>query len=412
MKAKRYCFWGIVIVGMMLGGCKKSQNYESNSDIHTLVTIGRLDAIESILSKQPELVNAKSEDGYMPLHLAAAISDNEEAVKLLIAKGADVNAKEDTFGATPLHMVFNILGNDKDIVKILVDHGANVNAKMDDGGVTPLHMAADNGLKDIIEFLISKGVDINGTDNIGGTALHHLAQEDQEDNVEMIEFLLSKGANINAKDYTTGGTPLHYAALNGYKNMVEFLIANGADAFSKALEEATPLMLAEGEGHNDVADLLRKHMEKVNNLLHSIKETGFDDKVVLIFTKTLKDIAPETNKMLGNAFKQDYSFDWFSLQMLALKMAELQFKALGMINDADKVKKAVESLETAWLESDTHEILYANFYNIELETVFDGIIQNMSEEEQQQLSYDTRPLKALAERLLKQDKEQAKLITK
>ena len=138
------------------------------------------------------------------------------------------------------------------------------------------------------------------------------------------------------------------------------------------------------------------------DLLLAIKESGYDDKKVLVFTEKLKDIAPETNKMLGSALEQDYTFDWYSMQMLALKMAEQQFKALGMIKDADKVNKAVKSLEIAWLEGDLHEILYASFYNIELEAVLNNIVEKMSEEELQQLSIDNRPVKALAEKLLKQ----------
>ncbi len=139
------------------------------------------------------------------------------------------------------------------------------------------------------------------------------------------------------------------------------------------------------------------------DLLLAIKESGYDDKGVLVFTKKLKDIAPETNKMLGKAFMQDQTFDWYSMQMLALKMAEQQFRALDMINDADKVNKAVESLEIAWLEGDLHEILYASFYNIDLEASLNNIAEKMSEEEQRQLSVDTRPVKTLAERLLKQN---------
>ncbi len=139
------------------------------------------------------------------------------------------------------------------------------------------------------------------------------------------------------------------------------------------------------------------------DLLLAIKEFGYDDKGVLVFTEKLKDIAPETNKILGNTFKQDYTFDWYSIQMLALKMAEQQFRALDKINDADKANKAVDSLEIAWLEGDLHEILYASFYNIDIEAALNNIAEKMSEEEQQQLSVDNRPVKALAERLLKQN---------
>ena len=126
-------------------------------------------------------------------------------------------------------------------------------------------------------------------------------------------------------------------------------------------------MLAEVEGHKDVADLLRKNMKKVSDLLHAIGETGFDDKGVLVFTEKLKDISPETYKEVGNALKQDFTFEWYSLQMLALKMSEQQFRALDMIDNADEVSKVIELLETSWLEGDLHGILYANFYNIDIQ---------------------------------------------
>ena len=221
-------------------------------------------------------------------------------------------------------------------------------------GATPLYFAVDEGHKDIVEFLISKGADINAKNKIGGTVLHLLTTEGQEDDTNMIEFLLSKGANINAKDNMTGGTPLHYASMNGYKNIVKFLLSKGADAFCEAYGEATPLMLATSEGHNDVVDLLRKHMKDVSDLLHAIGETGYDDKEVLIFTERLKDIAPKMNKELGSALKQDFTFDWYVSIMLALKTSELQFRALDMIDDADKVNKAIESLEIAWSQNDLH----------------------------------------------------------
>ncbi len=399
MKAKKYWITVVLVTGMMVGGCKDSQNNVKDSPLHTAAIFGNLGEIESILAEKPELVNAKDDDGYTPLQLAITIFGKQEAVKLLIAKGADVNAKNN--GATPLHLTLTKLG-DKEMVELLVANGADVNVKEDTMGATPLHFAADKGHKDIVEFLISKGADINAKDNIGGTALHHLTQEGQEDNTEMIEFLVSNGGDINAKDDLASATPLHYASMNGYITIVKFLIANGADIYCKAYEEATPLMLAVSEGHNDVVDLLRKHMKDLSDLLHAIGETGYNDKGVIVLTKRLKDIAPEINKKLGNALKQDYTFDWYVSNMLALKTSELQFRALDMIDDADKVNKAIESFEIAWSQGDLHEIIKMSFYAEDLDTFLNDITEKMSEEQQQQLTVDTVPLKELAKRLLEQ----------
>ena len=61
-----------------------------------------------------------------------------DSLKLLLAAGADINAKENQRGLTPLHEAARWGWND--VVRFLVDHGANLQAK-DNRGMTPVDSA-------------------------------------------------------------------------------------------------------------------------------------------------------------------------------------------------------------------------------------------------------------------------------
>jgi ankyrin repeat protein len=67
-------------------------------------------------------------------------------------RGVDVNAK-DNWDGTPLHSAIN---SSKDIVELLIAHGANLNAK-DGGGRTPLKRADDGGLIEMADLLRKHG---------------------------------------------------------------------------------------------------------------------------------------------------------------------------------------------------------------------------------------------------------------
>ena len=78
----------------------------------------------------------------------------------------------------------------------------------------------------------------------------------------MTRLLLDKGANVNAKENKDGQTPLHRAATRGHANIVEILLARGADTNAKDHRGRTALDLAEDRGRTEVANLLRQHGAK------------------------------------------------------------------------------------------------------------------------------------------------------
>ena len=88
----------------------------------------------------------------------AALEGHTRKVKALLARGADVNAK-DNAGRTAL--MFAVINMHGDTVNILLEHGADVNARTDDG-VTALMLAASCGEPRIVQALLNKGADLNG----------------------------------------------------------------------------------------------------------------------------------------------------------------------------------------------------------------------------------------------------------
>lgn len=82
-------------------------------------------------------VNASDTDGYTPLHMAAMRPYDSYAplVELLIKNGADINARENIFGVTPLHIASNVSS-----ARLLLAAGADINAR-DAQGDTPLCVA-------------------------------------------------------------------------------------------------------------------------------------------------------------------------------------------------------------------------------------------------------------------------------
>jgi len=101
--------------------------------------------------------DARSPDGFTPLHIAV-FARNEDAVRTLLAAGADPNELSTASFArvTPLGTAATFGATD--LAAILLEHGADTERTAEHGN-TPLHSAAANGNRALVELLLAHGAD-------------------------------------------------------------------------------------------------------------------------------------------------------------------------------------------------------------------------------------------------------------
>lgn len=219
----------------------------------------------------------KDPDAVVESTLTALVgSGDTAAIGVLLADNPDLAHHRDNSGATLLQVAAE--HSKIDMAKLLLDHGADVNAK-DDRGVTPLHAAVWQGDKEVAEFLLVHGADINAKDDQGVTPLRSI--EFQEDFMQLlrqylpscreiheaarngdvlkVKALIDTNPDLVFVREQNGETPLYAAAKSGNKDVVELLLASGADIFAKSSDGVKLSVLANKNGHQEVAELLQHH---------------------------------------------------------------------------------------------------------------------------------------------------------
>ena len=217
--------------------------------------------------------DAKTRLGGTPLHRAAR-AGYQQAVKMLLAKGADPNSK-DGKGNTAL-----LLASGADVVESLLTAGANEKVK-GPGGVLPLHLAAYAGREEVAKLLLARGMDVNTPDDFGDTALHWSAQSGQ---VDILGLLLARGGDPNRKN-VHGSTPLHGAASFGHLRIVGLLLSRGADAKLKNDNAVTPLDRASYFGHRLVVEALQRSGEP------RVMDTSIPHRMEIDIESQLKELS-------------------------------------------------------------------------------------------------------------------------
>lgn len=289
------------------GADPKSATTEGETALMTIARTGNVDAAKILLAHGADLNSKEQWRQQTPLMWAAA-ECHPEVAQELIAHGADVNAKQVTWnwerqitkeprekwmplgGFTPLH--FAARQGCLSTAQVLVKAGAEMNA-VNPNGFSPLLLAIINSHYDVAAFLIEQGADSNIADETGRTPLyaavdmHTLPDSNlpwpselgnKLSSLDLIKILLAHGANVNAQlkkqqPYRskvdrgadtmlgTGTTPLMRAAKAGDAEVVQALLAKGADPKLTTKSAMTPVMAAAGLGTKEEDTTGRKKTE-------------------------------------------------------------------------------------------------------------------------------------------------------
>jgi ankyrin repeat protein len=291
--------------------------------IHFAARQGHLESVKTLLAAGAD-VNQLTGDKSSPL-LIAVINGHFDVAEFLISKGADVTLASEN-GATPLYAVLNVQWAPKalypqpraylqqklgylDLMKLLIEKGADVNARLtrkiwysgynfdlsgvDEIGATPFWRAAYASDVDAMKLLVANGADPNlrtikpagrprtgdggreSTKDVSGvppvpvggpgvTALQAAAGVGYGEGfaanshrfapigmMEAVKYLVEElGADVNAVDHE-GNTALHHAAARGDNEMILYLVSKGANV--KAVNR---------EGNN-IADMANGPVQRI-----------------------------------------------------------------------------------------------------------------------------------------------------
>jgi len=295
------------------GAHTSAQDITGATPLHEAVRYGDIDIAKALLESGAD-VNAEDNLGKTPVMLVIPEDKREAMYRILIEHAADV-AKKDAYGDTVLHTA-TMTSLTPSILELLVAGGADVNARNKDG-VSPLLIAVQKRNFAHVKFYAERGADINSADKAGDTPLTLALKDGQA----MLEMLVNR-TNALSHD-SNGNTPLHTAVIvNASIEQIRYLISLTDDINARNSDGNNALYLAVERNNKKIGELLlakNADIFSTNNAndspLHLALKKGGDTQGWLITSRTITATDGSGNTALH------YAVEW-GLKKAALSLIE------------------------------------------------------------------------------------------
>ncbi|WP_265035252.1 MULTISPECIES: ankyrin repeat domain-containing protein [unclassified Wolbachia] len=250
--------------------------------------------------------------------LLIAIGNSDlNKVRGLVAQGANIDTN-DKNGNTLLYSAAEI--GDLNLVKLLLDNGANIEAKNGEYQATPLHGAVENYRIDVVKLLLNRGANVNAEDKDNWTPLHYAADTNS---LDIVKVLVDAHANLDARsDY--GKAPLDIAKDKGHSSIVNYLKERLEEERSARRERRH----LPSESLNSVASSGTRSSSWINGLCGWAKEKGgklASDLVNGLYRGTAKEL--KDSKLTD--IQMDSSNQWKSKQPRYDQAQEMEFQYMS-----------------------------------------------------------------------------------
>jgi hypothetical protein len=157
-----------------------------------------------------------------------------------------VNIRRD--GATALHLA--AIEGQLESARWLLDHGAILDAQDDEFGMSPAGWANEKGRKEMVDFLLAQGASIVPFEAVAFGKLDRL------------QAFAAADPTVLMSQHEWGGM-VHTACIWGQREILDWLIAQGANLTLRSQQGHTPLEIAErqaadGRSHTPIVTDQRK----------------------------------------------------------------------------------------------------------------------------------------------------------